>query len=55
MRAIERSLLERCHDRKEPTEDECDQAADADQLLPPYETKTGARVTMNGSLSLLAR
>ena len=54
MRAIEHSLLERCHNRKEPTEEECDQAADADESLPPYETKNGARVTLSSSLSLLA-
>ncbi|XP_068738102.1 endoribonuclease Dicer-like [Montipora capricornis] len=54
MQAIERSLLERCHNRKEPTEEECDQAAEADQLLPPYQTKNGARVTMSSSLDLLS-
>ena len=54
MQAIERSLLERCHNRKEPTEEECDQAAEADQLLPPYRTKNGARVTMSSSLDLLS-
>ena len=54
MQTIERSLLERCHNRKEPTEEECDQAAEADQLLPPYQTKNGARVTMSSSLDLLS-
>ena len=56
MRAIEVFLSESCHNRTEPTKEECDEAADTD-FLPPYkpENGRGARVTMSSSVSLLSR
>ena len=56
MRAIEEYLSQMCHDRSEPTQEECEEAADTD-LLPPYkpENGQGARVTMSSSVSLLSR
>ena len=57
MRGIEDFLSEMCHDRAEPTKEECDDAADADTYLVPYkpENGRGARVTMSSSVALLSR
>ena len=57
MREIEKFLSTKCHGRAEPTMEECDEVADADTFLPPYipPNGQGARVTMNSSVSLLAR
>ncbi|XP_073247902.1 endoribonuclease Dicer-like isoform X3 [Porites lutea] len=57
MRDIEDILSEKCHGREEPTNEECDEVADADTFLPPYkpENGQGARVTMSSSVSLLTR
>ncbi len=56
LRAIEEILLSMCHDRTEPTEEECIEAVDTD-FLPPYipVKGRGARVTMSSSISLLSR
>jgi len=56
MHDIEDFLSEMCHNRNEPTEEECDEAADTD-FLPPYmpENGRGARLTMSGSVPLLFR
>lgn len=56
MHDIEDYLSEICHDRTEPTAEDCDEAADTD-LLPPYlpENGRGAKLTMNSSVSLLFR
>lgn len=56
MHDIEDYLSEMCHDRTEPTEEECDEAADTD-LLPAYipENGQGARLTMSSSVPLLSR
>ncbi|PFX27170.1 Endoribonuclease Dicer [Stylophora pistillata] len=55
LRAIEEILLERCHGRLEPTEEECNESVDTDPL-PPYIPRNGkgARVTMSSSVSLLS-
>lgn len=54
LRAIEETLLDMCHDRVEPSEEECNESLDTD-FLPPYITMNGrgARVTMSSSISLL--
>ena len=56
LRAIEETLLERCHDRLEPSVEECNESVDTDLLLPyiPVNGK-GARVTMSSSVSLLSK
>lgn len=56
MQDVENRLSDMCHDRDEPTEEECDEAADTD-FLPPYlpGNGEGARLTMSSSVSLLAR
>ena len=56
LRAIEEILLERCHDRLEPTVEECNESVDTDLLLPyiPVNGK-GARVTMSSSVALLSK
>ena len=56
MQEIENVLSEMCHDRDEPTEEECDEAADTD-FLPPFQPPNGegARLTMSSSISLLSR
>ena len=56
LREIENTLLRMCHDRIEPTEEECNEAVDTD-FLPPYMPLKGegARVTMSSSRSLLSR
>lgn len=56
MRSIEDFLSDMCQNRTEPTEEECDEAADTD-LIPPYkpENGRGARVTLSSSISLLSR
>ena len=56
MHDIEDYLSEICHDRTEPTAEDCDEAADTD-LLPPYipENGRGARLTMSYSIPLLFR
>ena len=56
LRAIEEILLERCHDRLEPSAEECNESVDTDFLLPyiPVNGK-GARVTMSSSVSLLSK
>ena len=56
MQDVENRLSDMCHDREEPTEEECDEAADTD-FLPPYlpGNGEGARLTMSSSVSLLAR
>ena len=56
MRDIEDFLSKMCHDRTEPTEEECDEAVDTD-FLPPYipENGRGARLTMSSSVPLLYR
>ena len=56
LRAIEEILLNMCHDRLEPSEEECDESVDTD-LLPPYipVNGRGARVTMSSSISLLSK
>ena len=54
--AIEEILLERCHDRLEPSVEECNESIDTD-LLPPYipVNGKGARVTMTSSVALLSK
>ena len=56
LREIENTLLKMCHDRIEPTEEECTEAVDTD-FLPAYIPLKGggARVTMSSSISLLSR
>ena len=56
LRAIEETLLERCHDRLEPSAEECNESVDTD-FLPPYipVNGKGARVTMSSSVSLLSK
>ena len=56
LRAIEEILLKRCHDRLEPSAEECNESVDTDFLLPyiPVNGK-GARVTMSSSISLLSK
>ena len=56
MREIENCLSKKCHGRKEPTKEECEEVAVADSFLPPYEpeNRTGAIVTMENSVSLLS-
>ncbi|XP_044163480.1 LOW QUALITY PROTEIN: endoribonuclease Dicer-like [Acropora millepora] len=56
MQEIENVLSEMCHDRDEPTAEECDEAADTD-FLPPFQPPNGggARLTMSSSISLLSR
>ena len=59
MHDIEDYLSEMCHNRTEPTEEECDEASagDADLLVPPYipENGRGARLTISSSIPLLFR
>ncbi|XP_015776860.1 PREDICTED: endoribonuclease Dicer-like [Acropora digitifera] len=56
MQQIENVLSEMCRDRDEPTEEECDEAADT-HFLPPFQPPNGegARLTMSSSISLLSR
>ena len=56
MREIENCLSKKCHGRKQPTKEECEEVAGADSFLPPYEpeNRTGAIVTMENSVSLLS-
>ena len=56
LRAIEEILLERCHDRLEPSVEERNESVDTD-LLPPYipVNGKGARVTMTSSVALLSK
>lgn len=56
LREIENTLLRMCHDRTEPTDEECNEAVDTD-FLPAYIPLKGggARVTMSSSISLLSR
>ena len=56
LREIENTLLRMCHDRTEPTDEECNEAVDAD-YLPAYKPlkEESARVTMSSSISLLSR
>jgi len=56
LREIENTLLRMCHDRTEPTDEECNEAVDTD-FLPAYIPLEGggARVTMSSSISLLSR
>jgi len=56
MHDFEDFLSKMCHDRTEPTEEECDEAVDTD-FLPPYipENGRGARLTMSSSVPLLSR
>ncbi|CAH3040736.1 unnamed protein product [Porites lobata] len=56
MREIENCLSKKCHGRKEPSKEECEEVAGADSFLPPYEpeNRTGAIVTMENSVSLLS-
>ena len=56
LREIEKILLEKCHDRSEPSLEECNESVDTDLLLPyiPANGK-GARVTMSSSVSLLSK
>ena len=55
-RKIEEILLRGCHDRSEPSAEECNESVDTD-LLPPYipVNGKGARVTMSSSVSLLSK
>ena len=57
MHDIEDYLSEMCHNRTEPTEEECDEAVNTDLLVPPYipENGRGARLTMSSSIPLLFR
>ena len=54
---IEKYLSKKCHGRKEPTKEECEEVADADNFLGPYEPENGqgAIVTMRSSVALLSR
>ena len=56
MRAIENFLLEKCRNRTEPTDEECNEAADTD-LLPRHkpENGVGASLTINNSVRFLSR
>ena len=56
LREIENTLMRMCHDRKVPTEEECNEAVDTD-ILPAYIPLKGggARVTMSSSIALLSR
>ena len=56
LREIENTLLRMCHDRTEPTDEECNEAVDTD-FLPAYIPLKGegARVTMSTSISLLSK
>lgn len=53
---IEKTLLNMCRDRIEPTDEECTEAVDTD-FLPAYIPLKdgGARVTMSSSIALLSR
>jgi len=56
LRETEKILLRMCHDRIEPTEEECSEAVDTDYLPAYIPLKgEGARVTMSSSISLLSR
>lgn len=56
LREIENTLLRMCHDRTEPTDEECNEAVDTD-FLPAYKPLKGesAQVTMSRSIPLLSR
>ena len=57
MHDTEDSQSKMCHDRTEPSEEECDEAANTADFLPPYipENGRGARLTMSSSIPLLSR
>jgi hypothetical protein len=52
--AIEEYLSKVCYDRPTPTDEESYDAADTD-LLDPYITENGARVTMGNSIATLCK
>ena len=56
LREIENALLRMCHNRTEPTDEECNKAVDRD-VLPAYITLKGegAQVTMRSSMSVLSK